>query len=437
MSKRGTGPLAWGALLVALWIVLALCTFWEPVVRDGWGNVNWHRLNKLDLESTWGLLKYGWLGSNPRLGQTVTTLMYTPGPYHVVFTPLLELGLFWLMTTLVLGRWPSVRRADDAMVFATVTAITALCTPQFGPMLFYRPFTGNYTFGLVLNLLWLVPYRLHVAEPRTWHWWWAPLLLVLGFAAGLCNEHTGPAFLALGTLAVVWSARRGHGIKPWMLAGLVGLLAGYILLLVAPGHDARYGGLAQQAGIAGRIVDRGLWGNLRIFAMLGLYMLAAVPWIVLGLVARRTSAPAPLTPLAKMALVALGAGGVFTTLVLLASPKVGPRLYLASVALIAMAITGWVVAQIGSKRARIACVALSGVVLLYVGTRCVLTYRAVGPVGAARLHRIHHDPRGTDIVVPRYPVKGGKWFLGEDFDAANLREALAADYMLKSISLER
>src|SRR5262249_34123599 len=153
-----------------------------------------------------------------------------------------------------LGRWPSVRRADDALAFATVTALFAICTPQFGPMLFYRPFFGNYTFGLLLNLAWLVPYRFGSKG----HWWWGLPVALLGVAAGMCNEHTGPAFLGLA-VAAMWQQRAA---RTWMFAGLLGLAAGYVLLMVAPGHDARYNGLAKEAGILGRIAELGALENL-------------------------------------------------------------------------------------------------------------------------------------------------------------------------------
>ena len=100
------------ALLASLWIVMILCTHWEPVVRDGWGNLHWHEANTVDLHAAWRLVVDGWLGSNPRLGQTETTLLYAPGPYHVIITPLLELALLCVMTAIVLGRWPSVRRGS-------------------------------------------------------------------------------------------------------------------------------------------------------------------------------------------------------------------------------------------------------------------------------------------------------------------------------------
>jgi hypothetical protein len=434
------GPWVWAAVLVPLWITLVVCVAWEPLVRDAWGNTNFYRWNKLDLGGVWRLVRDGWLGSNPRLGQTLTTLLYAPGPYHLIFTPLLELGLFLLLTAITLGRRPSFRSTDDALVFVTVTALFALCTPQFGPMLFYRPFTGNYTFGLVLNLLWLVPYRFHAAEPRRYRIWWSPLLLVLGVAAGMCNEHTGPAFIGLGALAVVWSIRRGDRIQPWMIAGLIGLVAGYILLMLAPGHDARYGGLAKQAGMLGRILDRGVGANLRIVALLALYCVWSLPWVVLAFAARRRgpppSLPAPGLPTAqRTALIAIAAAGVLATLALLASPKIGARLYVHSIGLLSIALAGWVTAQLAAPWSRRACALLSALVLAYVCGRCLITYRTVGDISAQRLAIIQGAPPGAHVVVPRYPRFPSKWFLGEDFRAENLRISTAADYALGSIEL--
>lgn len=400
MNRRA--PLAWAALVGSLWITMILCTHWEPVVRDGWHNLAYYRTNHLDLAELWRLVKDGWLGSNPRLGQVLTTVLYTPGPLHVILTPLLELVLLWVMTAVTLGRWPSVKRADDALLFATITAVFALTTPQFGPMLFYRPYMGNYTFGLLLNLAWLVPYRFGGAG----RWWYAPLLLGLGVAAGMCNEHTGPAFLGLGGAAVVWAWRRGEGVRAWMIVGLVGLAVGYVLLLVAPGHDARYGGLAKQAGILGRIAERGIGENLRIVAMLVVYAVWSLPWVALGIASKRAK-PEPW-------LVALAAGGLVATLVLLGSPKLGARLYVHSTALVSMAVAGWVVMQLVAPWAKKACAALSVAVLLYVEVRCVITYRVVGAVSEQRLAILDAAAPGSKVTLPRYPYSAGAWFLGDD-----------------------
>lgn len=425
----------WVALVVPLWIVFALCTSWEPVVRDSWGPTLWHFWNDVTPSSVAEFIRHSYVEANPRFGQTLTLLLFTPGPWHVILTPIAELGLFALLTTMALGRRPSLRRADDALVFATVTAIVAICAPQFGPMLFYRPFTGNYTFGLILNLLWLVPYRLHAETPRTWRAWWSPLLLVLGVAAGMCNEHTGLAFIGAAALAIVMFIRRGDRIRPWMIAGLLGLTAGYVLLLVAPGQDVRYNGLATETGLLQRIAERGTVENVQIVTRLGIYFAVAVPWVVLGLVARFTGTPAPMSRATRASLLVLAGGGVLCAITLLASPKLGPRLYLASVAMIAVAITGWVTSQLAAGWSRKLCAVLSGAVLAFVAWKCVSTYRAVGPIGEARLALIRKGPFGATVVVPRYPVAAGRWFLGEDLEPAATRAAIAADYGLTGVEL--
>lgn len=427
-------PWLWAAIVIPLGIVLAMCAHWEPVLRDGWGHLNWYRNGgTLDASSIYDLVVGGWRYENPRLGQTLSTILYADGPLHVIATVALGLALFTLLATMVLGRWPSPRRTGDALAYVTVVAIVAWCVPQFGPMLFYRPFLGNYTFGLVLQLAWLVPFRLQLAEPRSWRAWWSPLLFVLGVAAGMCNEHVGPAFLAAGVAVVAYSVKRGDRVRPWMLLGLAGLALGYVLLMIAPGHAARYGGLANQAGVVERVLDRGLVDNLRIVGVLGVHVAWALPWIVLGAVAHRRAAP--LAAPTRLAIAGLAAMGLVITLVLLGSPKVGPRLYVHAVALVACALAAWVLAQLSTARHRLACGVLSAVVIGYVAVRCVAAYASVGPRGEARLAVIRSAPAGARVVVPRFSTAGDRYFLGEDLDDADLRARLATWYGVTAIDL--
>ncbi len=425
----------WAALILPLWIVFTLCTYWEPVVRDSWGPTLWHYWNDVTPSTVAEFIRHSYVEANPRFGQTLTLLLFTPGPWHVIFTPIAELGLFALLTTMALGRWPSIKRADDALVFATATAIVAIAAPQFGPMLFYRPFTGNYTFGLILNLSCLVPYRLHAEVPRRWRAWWSPLLFVLGLAAGMCNEHTGTAFVSAAAFAIVIFVRRGERIRPWMIAGVLGLALGYVLLLLAPGQNVRYNGLATEAGMLARIADRGVVENIEIITRLGTYLAVAAPWILLGILARWIGSPAPISRATRLSLVVLVAGGLVSALTLLASPKLGPRLYLASVALIAVAITGWVTSQLSAGWSRRVCAVMAAGVLAFVAWKCVVTYRVVGEVSATRLAVIRKGPFHTHVVVPRYPVPANRWFLGEDFDLPAFRAAMASDYGLAGIEL--
>jgi hypothetical protein len=422
--------LAWGAVIVPLWIAMILCTHWEPVLRDGWGHVYWHLDHRVTFGSMWEVLREGWLGSNPRFGQMLTYPLYAPGPWHSIITPIVELGLFYTLATLALGRWPSLRRADDALVYATVFAIAAICTPEFGSMLFYRPYIGNYLFGLALNALWLVPYRLHFERARTPRWWWAPALFVLGLAAGNCNEHTGPAVLIVAAIAVWLIVRRGDRARVWMIAGMVGMLAGYLLLIFAPGQHERYNHLAEAQRTVDLIADRGVRGNLRILLEPVAYLAQALPWIVIARLYRGE----PMSSNRRRG--ALGAllVGALAVGVLLGSPKLGTRLYLATTCFGAVAIASWVVLS----PARRALGVLAGVVIAFVCIRCVMIYAPLTDEAQDRVAAMTRAKAGDKLVFHRYPdgtkwfdrdlLGHRRWFLGDDFANAAQRDSLAGNW---------
>jgi hypothetical protein len=429
------GYLWWALLVVPLWAVLIACTYWEPVMRDGWGHLFWQRDNPHDLHTIYQKALEAYRSENPRLGQLLTLLAYTPGPYHVIITPIVELAMFGLLTAVALGRMPSVRRADDALVAAMVTAAILVCVPQIGAMLFYRPFAGNYTLGFTLNLLWLVPYRFELGAPHPGRrWWLAPVMLVVGLAAGLCNEHTGIAFLAMGALATLAVWRRG--VRIWMLVGLVGLAAGFVLLLEAPGQHVRYAGLADQAGVVERITERGLAGNLAVIGSLALAVTGLLPLVVIGLVERSRGQPVAQPAPVRLAPLVLALAGVVCTLTLLASPKIGPRLYLASVALVVAAVVGWLAVQLHSAWARRLCGGLAAAAAIYVCARFVIIHHTVGPLGVARLATLDRAAPQTVVTVPRYPYRASRYFLGDDFVSPELRDQLRFSFNLKALELE-
>jgi hypothetical protein len=489
---------SWAAVVVPTWLVLVLGCFWEPVLRDGWPHLWWH--DKTDVS----LVEFAvdtYLTNNPRAGQVITWLLYAPGPWHVIITPLVELALFLVLATLVLGRWPSLRRTDDALVVATLVGMFAATCPLIGPMLFYRPYSGNYLYGLVLNLALLVPYRLALAAAaaparRTWL---APLMFVGGLLAGLCNEHTDPALVALVALATVLARRRGH-LRAWMVAGLVGVLAGALLLYFAPGQSMRYDGLATQQSVVERIIARGA-NNFDILRPLLRYVTPLALWGALACacavlarrVAGRAAVAVDLTDKAARAAVAadvpemaarsavagdlrdgaarpavapdlrdiaapssiasdmheparpaaasdmpgiaaptsprrvpmiawLFAGAALAiTLTLLASPKQGGRLYLASTALASAAMTTILLSQLHATWTRVAAWALAAFFAIRVGAALIGVYSAVGPEGHDRLAKIRSAAPGSTLTLRAYSRPRSRYFMGEDLTSESLR----------------
>lgn len=429
-------PLAWLALVLPLWLLFVLGTHWEPIMRDGWGHWMWHRNVGMSLDHLYEFAKGTYVHNNPRIGQVLTLITYTPGPWHSILTPLVELALFYLLTALVIGRWPSWRRTDDALVMATTIAIVFACARSLGPMLFYRPFTGNYLYGLVLSLVWLVPYRLHAEEARRRSLLWAPVMLLLGAMAGLANEHTGPAFISAAIVALIVYWRRGERFVPWAILGLIGAIAGTLALIYAPGQEFRYNGLATQQTLMGRIAERGVHGNGKIVFLVFIYLAPALVWIGLGVVGklRKTGEGQPRTR--GIAEIVLAGTALLIVLTLLASPKQGDRLYFAPVCLAAAAMAGWVVSQLGRVERRVA-VGLATVVIGYVGFRLISTYHTVGMEFAARMAVIEHGAPGSVVTVPTYSLKRSRYMLSDDFTVAPLRANVAAEYQLGGIELDQ
>lgn len=428
--------IAWIVLVVPMWLVFVLGTHWEPIMRDGWYHWLRHRDDSISLGYLAAFAQDTYLHNNPRVGQLLTLLLYTPGPWHEIVTPLVELALFYLLTALVIGRWPSWRRTDDALVMATTTAIIFLTARSFGPMLFYRPYTGNYLYGLVLNLLWLVPYRFHAEEARRRSPIWAPVMFVLGVIAGLANEHTGPAFIAAGLFALIVYWRRGERFVPWAVLGLAGAIVGLLALIYAPGQAFRYNGLATQQTLVERIAERGVQGNLQIVYLGVRFLRPALLWIALGIIGKLRKQGEGQARSRRIAEVALIAMALLVLVTLLASPKQGQRLYFAASCLAAAGIAGWVVAQLGRVERAVAA-GFAAVAIGYVGLRLIAVYHTAGEEFSARMTALEHGAPGSVVTVPPYSQKRSRYLLSDDFTSATTRGIVAVELGLAGIELSQ
>ena len=181
------------------------------------------------------------------------------------------------------------------------------------------------------------------------------------------------------------------------------------------------------------IADRGLAGNLAILGWPLLYMTAMLPWIALGIASRGGDNG---TRNQRIAWLALVGTACLVTVTLVASPRVGARLYFASAALGSAALGGWVVTRATARWPRRICAAFAAVALTYVGARCVISYHAVSALGEARFEAITSAPAGSTVNVQRYPVGSSRWFRGEDFDISSVRDTVIRGYGLRAIVVD-
>ncbi len=405
------------AALAAAWLgLIVYLAALEPVLHDGWGHVARHAARPFGPGALVDFATDTWWHANPRIGEVLTFVAYAPGPWHgllaATFAAILPLAIF----ALAHGRGPRPRDLGDSGRLVVILGLLWPCVPNAGQLLCYRPFTGNYVWAGAITLGLAAIYRVALVRPR-------PLgpargrtlaMLVLGVAAGLANEHTAPVALAGAALATVALRRRDGFWRAWAVAGVLGLVIGAALLLLAPGQDLRYDGLAAR-GVLGTLGDRGLGGNLWVLGAFALYTLGA--WLLLGaaLYATRAERGAWRRPLAILVVAALA-----IALTLLASPKQGPRLYFASAALLIAAIAG---AVDHVARGRRAIVAVAALATLGAGAQLVRLNRDAADDFTRRRSELRTaPPHGLARVTPYRHVAPTWWTFGDDFRAAAMRQ---------------
>lgn len=365
--------------------------------------------------------------SNPRIGQVLTYLTYKLEYFAVIATPLAYLLLSLAITILGIGRIPSWRRGRDLVLWSIAIGSIWFAIPQVGKTLFCRAYAANYVYSAAIQLWFLVPLRL--AGTRTSG---VPACIgyfLFGVIAGACNEHTGPTLCAFLLGYVLWMRRRHGETSRLGIAGLAGAVIGFLALFLAPGQGQRYDGLANSVGLVGRLLQRGVFGNVEIVRDL---ILGAAP--VLGLIvivvilANEDGSERRLALRRAMNLIALVmVASLAMAVTIFVSPKLGPRFYYVSLSLLLAGFIATVDATL-SRRLMIPFAVLAVAASVYAAARTIPLYNRVSREGAARIAALEAAKPGSVFVAPAFDqVDETWWYLGDDFRDRKKRE-MVADY---------
>jgi hypothetical protein len=136
----------------------------------------------------------------------------------------------------------------DLLLFAGVNFLVYLFQPVFGETILWLTGSANYLWGTSFILLFMLPYRLYDGQrPLKYTLLKSAGMLLLGVIAGWTNENTAAAMLLM-TVAFVWFYHSQKWKVPaWTIAGLIGAIAGYLFMILAPGNffraELRTGGM--------------------------------------------------------------------------------------------------------------------------------------------------------------------------------------------------
>ncbi|MEO8552790.1 MAG: DUF6056 family protein, partial [Kofleriaceae bacterium] len=398
-----------------LWLLFLVQALWTPVLLDDWFPLRYWRDHAFGISELWAYARHDYFHYNPRIGEVFLAAVDGSRALHVIVTPLVQLALLPAVFVIAFGRWPR-RTMRDLQLLLFIQVMIWLVIPIPGIMYFYRPFATNYLWGFTITLALFVPYRLaHADRPRLWL---APIVFVIGWTAGMCNEHTGPTAM-VAIAGFVYAAWRRRELRAWMVAGLVGLYVGYPMLFFAPGQSVRYGGLATRDTPARLLAERGLTGCLAILwdffyeCRLGILLVAAA--LVRHALTRRHQADWPPRRVRVTAGVLAGAASAIVV-TLFFSPTTTDRVFFASGVLLVAAFAVWIEHLFGEPGVRRFTVAACLVVFGYHVVRFVEVGLVTKGENDERLALLAAAPPGSVAVVPRYTYAShSRWFPGEDF----------------------
>ena len=436
-TRQERGVFASAAL--ALWLLFFVQALLSPVMLDDWFQLRYWRDHELGLGALWSYGHHNYFHYNPRLGDVFLAAIDGSQLLHLIVTPLVQLALVPFVYVIAFARWPRPT-LRDLQLLLFIQIMIWMVIPIPGILYFYRPFATNYLWGFTITLALFVPYRLAFGTDLKRRVWLVPIMFVLGWIAGMCNEHTGPtAMLAIAAFVVIAYQRRR--LRAWMVAGMVGLYVGYPMLFFAPGQSVRYSGLATRATPGKLLADRGIIGCLEILAdfvresWLGILLFLGA--LVVYLLQRLERPVVPRA--AKLAAKILTAASLAIVMTLFASPATTDRVLFASGVLLVAAFVIGIERLFVERQVRRFVVGSCLVLAAYHGARFVVTAVARKTENDHRIALLSAAKPGTIAVVPSYEHESRtRWYLGDDFKAEWLRDYVGGQlFDLAGVELDR
>lgn len=238
-------PAQWGtaAVLAAAFVVMLVFNRLTPLISDDYSYLlrfpTHERVGSVADVFVSQFYHYFQWGSRT-LGLLLEQLLLLAGKW--LFDPVNAAAfclLAWVCAKLAAGR-----KHPHPLLLVTVLGLLVHANPCFGAVNLWVSGACSYLYPLLFALCFLLPYRLEL-DGASKHGRLAPLgMFFAGVAAGWSNENTGGAAL-LAAFAFLLLLRAFCKRPPvWAFAGAAGCLAGFLVLMLAPGQWVRQSGVA-------------------------------------------------------------------------------------------------------------------------------------------------------------------------------------------------
>lgn len=160
-------------------------------------------------------------------------------PHYVVdvVNSLVYLLFVFLIYKHIKGR----NKENSIALFILINLAVWFVIPMFGDTILWITGSANYLWGTTIILLFLLPYRLYEGRgcSAVQKIAFSVLMFVSGVIAGWTNENTVGGMIIIIILFFTFYRSQGWKIPIQHILGLLGVLAGYIIMIKAPGNFVR------------------------------------------------------------------------------------------------------------------------------------------------------------------------------------------------------
>lgn len=163
-----------------------------------------------------------------------------------------------------LGKFPKIY-SEDRMIFIITFAVMWFGTPVLGECVFWRAGAGSYLLPMFMGIIFIVPYVLWYNNKKYKNSkFFNVLMLISGFMAGSSQEQV---FVCVFTFVFIWFIfvrKYKLRIPNYLYFGLVSLILGGLVLVLAPGNFARFS-VAEHHSLLYKIAALGAYFGIYYF----------------------------------------------------------------------------------------------------------------------------------------------------------------------------
>lgn len=232
-------------LVASLFVYMLLINFLQPYTADEFNysfisGSNEKVNNIVDILQSQYHLFFSWTGRNV-VHFLLQFLLWVGKPLFAI----INAGMFIALVILIMNfiKLRTYNKLNDITSFIVITGLCWFGLPAFGETVIWEAGALNYLWVAVISLAFLMPYKYYVEGNQIFsdNLKNIVIMILLGFFAGWSHENQ--AVLNIGFICIIYiyikAVLKVKKTPKWMYAGIISLMCGSALLILAPGNYVR------------------------------------------------------------------------------------------------------------------------------------------------------------------------------------------------------